>query len=132
MRHLFCIALVLMAQPSLSRDLPPLSEVSRIDDRMLWIAIAIEVSDRCPDIAPRRVRGLRILWDLRSEARGMGYTEAEIRDYAESDASEARARRLGEEHIRRSGFDPETVEGLCAFGHDQIDAQTFTGSLLNR
>lgn len=128
--RLACLALLLAAHPAFAEARPPLSQVKSIYDHML--RVAIEVSDRCPEITPRKLRGFRVLWGLRSDACDLGYTGADITAYAESDASEARARKLGYAHVRRFGFDPETVEGLCAFGRDQISRSSFIGSLLRQ
>ncbi|AJE48155.1 DUF5333 domain-containing protein [Celeribacter indicus] len=111
-------------------ELPPLREVEEIDRNMLWAAIAIEVSDECPTLEARKLKGLNFLWGLKRQASSMGYSDAQIRSYVESDAEEARIRRLGESYVRRAGFDPKTEAGLCAFGRAEIARGSLIGSFL--
>ena len=55
-----------------------------IDDNMLKVAIAIEISDKCSNIAARKLKGLNYLWSLKSKAADLGYSDDEIRAYVES------------------------------------------------
>ena len=64
--------------------LPPLRDVPEIDDSMLWVALAVEISDRCESIEPRTFRGLTYLWQLKSRAAELGYSDADIEAYADS------------------------------------------------
>lgn len=119
---------VLCANPSLA--LPPLSEVKEIDDKMRSVAIAIEVSDQCGSIAPRTIKGVNFLWSLKRKASDLGYSDDEIKAYVDSDANEARIRKLGTQLVIAQGFDPTTSEGLCAFGKSEIAKKSIIGSLL--
>lgn len=119
-----------LAAMSAAADLPPLNTVKEIDDNMLWVAIAIEVSDKCDTIDARQVKGLSFLWSLKSKASKLGYSDEEIRAYVESDAEEARIRAKGESYIRAQGFDPTTKAGLCAAGEKEIARGSIIGSFL--
>lgn len=124
------LVLALAAGSAAAAELPPLREVKEIDQNMLWVAIAIETSDRCPTISARKVKGLSFLWGLKSTASKLGYSDEEIRAYVDSDAEEARIRALGERYVAAAGFDPKTPEGLCAFGEAEIDRGSIIGSFL--
>ncbi|MDP5350114.1 MAG: DUF5333 domain-containing protein, partial [Paracoccaceae bacterium] len=81
----WAVALVL-ALPAMAAGKPNLRDLPEIDDRMLWVALAIEISDRCPTIEARTMRGLNYLWNIRSQAQALGYSTAEIKAYVDSDA----------------------------------------------
>ncbi|WP_226553145.1 DUF5333 domain-containing protein [Celeribacter naphthalenivorans] len=124
------LALALIAGAAAAAELPPLREVKEIDQNMLWAGLAVEVSDECPTIDVRKLKGVSFLWGLKNKASALGYTDEQIRAYVESDKEEARIRRLGEAYVRRAGFDPKTPEGLCAFGEAEINRGSIIGSFL--
>ncbi|WP_434286507.1 DUF5333 domain-containing protein [Celeribacter sp. SCSIO 80788] len=129
LKHL-TLALALTAGAAAAAELPPLREVKEIDQNMLWAGLAVEVADECPTIEARKLKGLTFLWGLKNKASSMGYSDDEIRTYVESDDEEARIRRLGEDYVRRAGFDPKTPQGLCGFGESEIAKGTLIGSFL--
>lgn len=124
------LALALTVPAAASASLPPLRDVPQIDDRMLWIAIAIEISDRCDTIAPRTARGLNYLWRLRSEARRLGYSDAEIKAYVDSDAEKDRMRGRGEAYVRARGLNPDNDADLCKLGQAEIAKGSQIGAFL--
>ncbi|WP_417247959.1 DUF5333 domain-containing protein [Celeribacter sp.] len=119
-----------LAQPVNANSLPPLSEVPEIDDNMLAVAMAIEISDECPTIAPRKLKGLNFLWSLKTRAAEMGYSDDEIRAYVESDEEKDRIRNVAFDYARAQGVDPTTAQGLCDLGMMEIAKGSVTGSLL--
>lgn len=118
------------AQPPAARA--PLREVARIDDAMLWAALAIEIAERCDTLSARRLAGLDYLWSLRDDARRLGYTEDEIRAYAGSAAEKARMRRRGEAYVRDRGLDPASDADLCTLGAMEIGRGSQVGALLTK
>ena len=121
---------VAQAENGTTRSLPPLREVPQIDDNILWVAMAIEISDHCDSIAPRTLRGLAFLWKLKGEASDMGYTDAQIEAYVESKDEKARMRRRGDAYMRARGLNPESEADLCTLGHDEIERGSQIGVLL--
>lgn len=109
---------------------PPLREVEEIDHNMLWVAMAIEISDECDSIAPRTLKGLLFLNKLRGRALDMGYSKDEIEAYVTSDAEKARIRRLGENYVKSQGLDPENPADLCDLGQTEIARNSRIGALL--
>lgn len=124
------IAAVMLAIPAMAAGKTPLREVPQIDDRMLWVAIAIEISDRCDSIDPRTMRGLNYLWTLRSEARDLGYSTAEIKAYVDSKAEKTRMRARGEAYMRARGLNPENNADLCTLGQAEIAKGSQIGAFL--
>lgn len=134
LRGLLCAA-ALLAPPGVgaavvASERPPLREVQEIDGALLAIAIADEVRRTCDAIAPRWLRAYGRLNALRGRAEALGYSDAEIEDYVESEAEKARMRRLGEAYVRQRGYDPSVTAELCAFGRDEIARGSAVGALL--
>ncbi len=113
-----------------NKDLPPLREVSSIDDNMLWVGIAYEIGEKCPTIDPRTAKGLLFLNKLRIRAEEMGYSYAQIKAYVDSRAEKDRIRALGESYMKSQGLDPEKVADLCTLGMHEIDRGSQIGVLL--
>ena len=123
------VALVL-ALPAIAAGKPNLRDLPEIDDSMLWVALAIEISDRCPTIEPRTMRGLNYLWSIRSRAQALGYSTSEIKTYVDSDAEKARMRARGEAYVRAQGLNPTKVADLCKLGQAEIAKGSQIGAFL--
>lgn len=109
---------------------PALRDVPEIDNNMLWVALAIEISDRCDQIAPRTMKGLVYLNALRNKAQEMGYSNEEIRAYVKSDTEKARMRKKGEAYVRARGLDPADTGDLCKLGFAEISRGSQIGVFL--
>lgn len=109
---------------------PPLRDVPEIDDNMLWVALAIEISDKCNEIDPRTLKGLSYLNSLKNKANALGYTNEEIRTYVKSDAEKARMREKGEAYVRARGLNPADTGDLCKLGHAEIARGSLIGVFL--
>lgn len=108
----------------------PLREVKEIDQNMLWVALAIEISDKCEALAPRTLKGLAFLASLKNRAESLGYSGDEIKAYVNSDAEKARIRQLGESYVKSQGLDPQNTADLCSLGRAEIDRSSQIGALL--
>lgn len=124
------IAALLMTSVAGTASAKSLRDEPTIDRPMLSVAMAIEISDKCPSISARTLKGLNYLWGLKSAAKRLGYTDAEIKSYIDSDAEKARMRKLGEQYMRSKGLNPASVADLCTLGSNEIVANTLTGSFL--
>lgn len=128
----------LMALPAAASDAeaaapaakPSLRDVQEIEDPLFAVAVAKEVSDYCDSIAPRYFRGLVELRRLRARANDLGYSDAEIRVYIESDAEKARMRAKGEKLLAQNGVNYGEPESFCAYGRAEIEKNSAIGVLL--
>ncbi|KAA2316365.1 hypothetical protein DL237_07935 [Pseudooceanicola sediminis] len=118
----------LSVSPAAAR--PALRDVQEIDGEMLWIAMAIEISDKCDRIDARTVKGWMQLNDLRNLARDMGYSNRDVLSYVRSDAEKARIRKLGENYMKSQGLDPDNAADLCRLGDAEIARNSRIGVLL--
>lgn len=122
-------ALMLLV-PVAGQAKPPLREVKEIDDELYYIAVAKEISDLCGEISGRRMKAIGVMWSLRSKANRLGYSDAEIRAYVESDAEKARMRAKGEAFLARHGVSYEKPETFCTLGRAEIERNSAIGVYL--
>lgn len=121
-------ALLLAAGPLAAK--PSLRDVPEIENTLFAVAIADEVRDRCTSIGARTLRALGLLRKLKARANAMGYSDAEIRAYIESDAEKARMRQKGEAFLVQNGVKMSDPETFCAFGRAEIAKNSAIGALL--
>ncbi|WP_254443440.1 DUF5333 domain-containing protein [Ruegeria atlantica] len=122
--------LSVLALPTVAEAKPPLREVKEIDDELYYIAIANEISEYCPSISGRRLKAIGVMWDLRSKANKLGYSDKEIRAYVESDAEKDRMRAKGEAFLAQSGVSYDNPKSFCALGQKEIERNSAIGVYL--
>lgn len=106
-----------------------LREVKSIDDGLFEIALADQIRKKCSSISPRLMRAYGVMRALEREARALGYTEAEIEDFVESDVEKARMRKRESAYFKARGF-RQDASGYCSLGRQEIERDTGTGRLL--
>lgn len=109
---------------------PPLRDVPEIDDALLDLGIADLIRKNCPDISARLFKAVRYLRNLEAQAKAMGYTEAEIDAYTDSDAEKDRMRARGAAFFEARGVDTSDPQSYCALGLEEIQKSSRIGSLL--
>lgn len=109
---------------------PSLRDVAAIENPLFAVAVAREVAEKCDAIAARTLKGLRLLYSLRSTANGLGYSDREIRAYIDSDQEKARMRAKGERLLRQNGVNLDDPETFCAYGRAEIQKNSAIGVLL--
>ncbi len=121
---------VVLASGTVAGAKTPLRDVPAIDDQMLQVALALEISKKCPQIDARQLKGLNYLWSLKRKANGLGYSDAEIDAYRKSPAEKARIRAEGEAYVKSKGLNPKSAADLCTLGKQEIAKKSVIGSLL--
>ncbi len=109
---------------------PPLSQVPEIENTIFAAAVGHEISEICGSISPRRFKALGQAWKLKSRANDLGYSNAEIKEYVESDAEKARMRAKGEIYLKSQGAIYGQSETFCAVGRAEIAKNSAIGALL--
>lgn len=122
------VALSLLAAPVAAK--PPLRDVPAIDDALLDLGIADLVRKNCPDISARMLTAITYLYRLKDKARDLGYSDAEIDAYVDSDAEKARMRARGAAFFQARGVDTSDPQSYCALGRAEIQKSSRIGSLL--
>ncbi|TNF57606.1 MAG: hypothetical protein EP307_13685 [Rhodobacteraceae bacterium] len=101
-----------------------------MDDGVFTIALANLVRRRCDSLDGRVLKAMGILRDLKAEARALGYTQAEIDAYVDSDAEKERMKARAAALFEARGVDPDNPEDLCRFGREEIAQNSPVGVLL--
>ena len=127
---IFGLSLSSFAAASMASAKAPLRDVKVIDDNMLYVALALEVSEKCGEIEARKLKGLNYLWSLKRKANSLGYSDDEINAYRKSETEKARIRARGENYVKSKGLNPKDSGDLCKFGHAEIARNSRIGSLL--
>ncbi len=109
---------------------PPLRHVKSIDDAVFDVAIADQIRKKCPDISARLLRALALYQSVRTQARNLGYTDAEIEAYADSDVEKARLKAKGAAYFKVNGVVTSDPQSYCALGRKEIEKSSRIGSLL--
>lgn len=109
---------------------PPLRDVPEIENTLFVVAVANEVGKKCDSIRGRRLKGFNMLMRLRTQANKLGYSDAEIRAYVESDSEKDRMRAKGYKYLAANGVEPDAPETFCAFGRAEIANSSAIGALL--
>ncbi|WP_298846633.1 DUF5333 domain-containing protein [uncultured Ruegeria sp.] len=120
----------LTAFPAMAEAKPPLRDVKEIDNELYYIAIANEISEYCPSISGRRLKAISVMWGLRSKANKLGYSDAEIRSYVESDAEKDRMRAKGGAYLTQNGVTYDDPNTFCSLGQKEIQRNSAIGVYL--
>ena len=123
-------AMTAAASPVAAQDKPSMRDVPEIENKLFAAAVGHEISEICPTISARRMKALGQAWQLRSRANELGYSDAEIREYVESDAEKARMRAKGEAWLKANGAVYGQPETFCAVGRAEIEKKSAIGALL--
>ena len=125
--HRLAALLCLIAAPASAA----LKDERTISEGLIVIGIAYEISEVCPDIDARRLRGLNALLSLRSRARDLGYSNAEIEAYIDDDAEKDRLEAIARDRLARLGARRGDVAAHCAVGRSEVARGSAIGALLN-
>ncbi|WP_204157071.1 DUF5333 domain-containing protein [Tritonibacter mobilis] len=123
-------ALLLAFGASAGAARPSLRDVQEIEDPLFAVAVASEVADQCDRLAPRTLKGLNQLYQIRARANALGYSDAEIKSYIKSDQEKSRMRAKGERLLRQAGVKLDQPETFCAYGLAEIKKNSAIGVLL--
>lgn len=128
-KHILSLTLAtFLAVPALAN--PPLREVAEIDDALLDLGIADHIRKNCPTIEARMIKAVSYIWNLKSQAKDLGYSEGEIEAYIDSDAEKERMRARGVAFFAARGVDTSDPQSYCALGLQEIQKSSRIGSLL--
>ena len=109
---------------------PPLREVARVDDGLLYVAIANEIRKNCDEISARFGQGIQTLRGLNRYARDLGYSQFEIDAFTDSEFEKDRLRARGALYYSAHGVDTTKPEDFCRLGRAEINKNSAIGVLL--
>lgn len=110
--------------------LPPLGDVPAIRDGLIDVAIAYEISQVCPTIQARMLRGIGRLNGLKSTARQMGYSRDEVNAFVDDSHEKAQLETMARARLVSMGATRGDVQAHCLVGQREIARGSSVGSLL--
>ena len=123
-----CVGLSLLAAPLAAQT--PLRNVAEIDDALLDLGIADRIRKECPSINARLLKAVSYVRKLEKRAKALGYSDAQIEAYTDSDAEKARMKAKGAAFFKAKGVDTSDPQSYCALGNAEIQKGSRIGSLL--
>ena len=110
--------------------LQPLHEDPRVVNGFYAIGFADEIRKKCDTIDPRMFRAFGYLRSLERYARDAGYTSEQIEELTDNRAEKERLRARIRADLAKRGATPETPEGYCTVGREEIAKGSAAGRLL--
>lgn len=127
----FLIAATVLATSAPNPEaLPPLHEDPTIVHGFYQIGLADEIRKNCDTIAPRLFRAYSYLKALEKYARRSGYSEEQIDALTDNKAEKRKLRARIRADLERRGASPESPEGYCTVGREEIAKGSVAGRLL--
>lgn len=110
--------------------LQPLHEDARVLNGFYVIGFADEIRKRCDTIEPRFFRAYSYLRSLERYARDAGYTSEDIDELQDNKAEKEKLRARINRDLAKRGATPQTPEGYCTVGREEIAKESAAGRLL--
>lgn len=127
-KTLITLVFACVAAPAVA--LQPLHENPRVVSGFYAIGLADEVRKKCDRIEPRMIRAFTYLRSLERFARNAGYTSEQIEELADNRAEKEKLRARIRADLAKRGATPETPEGYCTVGREEIAKGSAAGRLL--
>ena len=119
---------LLMAAPAAAKV--PLHENPTVVNGFYASGLADEVRKNCRSISPRWLRAYNYLRALEKFARDQGYSDADIDELVDNRAEKEALRTRIRADLKDRGASPQTSEGYCTVGREEIAKDTAAGRLL--
>jgi hypothetical protein len=120
--------LTLAAAPAVA--LQPLHENPRVVNGFYAIGLADEVRKKCDNIEPRMIRAFTYLRSLERYARDSGYTTEQIEELTDNRTEKEKLRARIRADLAERGATPDTPQGYCTVGREEIAKGSAAGRLL--
>jgi hypothetical protein len=131
MKNLILSAIIcLFALPAFASGLPPLARNTAITDGLIAVGMAIEISEQCPEISARTLKGLLYLNALKHDARAAGYSGEQIDAFIDDNAEKAKLETRARAILAERGAVPGDPDSYCTVGRAEVAADSATGRLL--
>ena len=127
-KSLLAFVLLAMATPVVA--LQPLHEDARVLNGFYVIGFADEIRKKCDSIEPRIFRAFTYLRSLERYARDAGYTSEDIDNLRDNKVEKEKLRARITADLAKRGATPETPEGYCTVGREEIAKGSAAGRLL--
>ncbi|MCO4848928.1 MAG: DUF5333 domain-containing protein [Yoonia sp.] len=109
---------------------PALKDVEHVREGIIATGMALEISEKCGSISPRRIRGINYLFSLRSHAFDLGFSRAEVDAYVNDKTEENRLKEIAYGRLHDLGTVSGNEASYCAVGRAEIAKDSAIGRLL--
>ncbi len=109
---------------------PAIKDVQKISDSFVQLGIADEIRKNCDSISPRLMRAYNYVQNVKTYAESLGYSDAEIEAYADSDSEKKRLLGIAYTYMQANGVVKGKSETFCALGRAEIAKGSAAGRLL--
>lgn len=123
-------AFVMIGLATPAAALQPLHENPTVLNGFYVIGFADVVRKKCSTIEPRIFRAIGYLRSLERYAKKAGYTSQQIDELADNKAEKTKLRQKILADMAKRGATPETPEGYCTVGLEEIAKGSAAGRLL--
>lgn len=130
MRRIAITAVLLGLNAGSASALQPLHENPTVINGFYAIGLADEVRKNCSSISPRMLRAYNYLMALQKYAKDAGYSDAQIDELVDNKSEKEALRAKIRADLAKRGASPETPEGYCTVGREEIAKDTAAGRLL--
>jgi hypothetical protein len=127
-RGIYAVSFMVMMQPATAQS--GLSTEAEITEGLLAVGQALEISDKCSALSPRKIRGAFFLNGLRNRAIALGYSSAEVDAYVDNKAEQNRLEDVARARLAEKGVISGQEATYCAVGRAEIAARSQIGRLL--
>lgn len=107
-----------------------LKDVTRVTEGIIAVGMAVELSDKCSTLSPRKLRGLSFLSGLQNHARELGFSQAQIDAYIDDREEKRRLEAIARDRLARLGVVVGQESTYCTVGRAQMGEGTQVGRLL--
>ena len=124
------LALALVGTAVLAQARVPLPEDRAIEDGLTLVAIGNELRKNCDAVSPKYLKTYNFVRGLHNRAKSLGYSEAEIEAYLDSDRDKARVDARARAYLIARGVDYGNPDTFCTVARAEIERGTSVGSFL--
>lgn len=130
MQKTVLIAVLSAAIASPAMALQPIHKNPTVINGFYAIGLADEVRKNCETIDPRMFRAYNYLRSLARFAQKEGYTDEQIKELTDNKAEKERLRKIIRADLAKRGASPNSPEGYCTVGREEIAKGSAAGRLL--
>jgi hypothetical protein len=107
-----------------------LKDVARVQEGIIAIGMAYEITQKCGSISPRYFRANSFLNELKSYAGREGFSDDQIRAYVDDQTEKARLEVIARQRLADMGAIASQSETYCSVGRSEIASDTPIGRLM--
>ena len=121
---------VLVAMTTSADARVQLKDDAVIEDGLVLVSTGKMLYRGCDAIAPRRLKALSFARSLQKRAQSLGYSNAEIDAYLDSETDKDRVKAKARAYLTGKGADLASSASLCSVGAVEINQETSVGRYL--